>query len=91
MRATVPDLALSMRSTVVEAPRGRPAAEHVRDARVPCDPVVGYPSLTVMIPLLGSVRLLSLRVIGERLGRIFSETKRSAVSRDQLSRCRANA
>ena len=89
VRATVPDLALSMRSTVVEAPRGRPAAEHVRDARVPCDPVVGYPSLTVMTPLLGGVQLLSLRVIGERLGRIFNETKRRSLYRDQLSRCRA--
>ena len=40
------------------------------------DPAFGYPSLTVMILLLGGMQLMALRgLLGEYLGRIFNETK----------------
>jgi polyisoprenyl-phosphate glycosyltransferase len=39
------------------------------------DPVRGYPTIMVTILLLGGIQLFSIGVLGEYLGRIFSETK----------------
>ncbi len=39
------------------------------------DPVPGFPSLMVMIALLGGIQLTVLGIIGEYLGRVFNETK----------------
>lgn len=48
----------------------------VIDTLVHGNPVPGYPSLIVIILMLGGVQLVAIGIIGEYLGRIFNETKR---------------
>ncbi len=40
------------------------------------DPVPGFPTLVVVVLMLGGIQLMVLGVIGEYLGRVFNETKR---------------
>ncbi|MBM3488404.1 MAG: glycosyltransferase family 2 protein [Alphaproteobacteria bacterium] len=40
------------------------------------NPVPGYPSILVVVLILGGFQLMTLGIIGEYLGRIFNETKR---------------
>ncbi len=39
------------------------------------NPVAGYPSLIVIVLLIGGIQLLSIGVMGEYLGRMFNESK----------------
>jgi hypothetical protein len=39
------------------------------------NPVPGYPSLIIIVLLMGGVQLVTLGVIGEYLGRVFNESK----------------
>jgi hypothetical protein len=39
------------------------------------NPVPGYPSLIVIILVLGGIQLMAIGILGEYLGRIFNETK----------------
>ena len=40
------------------------------------DPVKGFPTLIIVILLLGGIQLLSIGILGEYIGRIFHESKR---------------
>ncbi len=47
----------------------------ILDTLVRGNPVPGYPSLMVVVLVLGGVQLMALGLIGEYLGRMFDETK----------------
>jgi len=46
------------------------------DTLIHGNPVPGYPSLIVIVLILGGVQLVAIGILGEYLGRIFNETKR---------------
>ncbi len=48
----------------------------VIDTLIHGNPVPGYPSLIVIVLILGGVQLTAIGILGEYLGRIFNETKR---------------
>ena len=43
------------------------------------DPVAGFPSLIVIITLLGGIQLLFLGIIGEYLAKTYMETKKRPI------------
>jgi polyisoprenyl-phosphate glycosyltransferase len=47
----------------------------ILDTLVFGNPVRGYPSLLVSILFLGGVQLIGIGVLGEYIGRIYTETK----------------
>lgn len=47
------------------------------------EPVAGFPTIATLILFLGGIQLMVLGVIGECLGRVFSETKQRSLVRDQ--------
>ena len=50
--------------------------DHLQDAGCSVTRYAGYPTLMVVILLLGGVQLVAIGVLGEYVGRMFNETKR---------------